>query len=134
MAVDSGQAVGGATGLTVALEVHARGLIVARLSGSLDIASTAELDAELSHSLAAGPCHTLVLDLRDVDAVDSTGLRALWTIRHAMREVGAHLVLKRPSAAVVHVLDASGAHHDVRDRLTRPGGPLGLACRFGKPF
>jgi anti-sigma B factor antagonist len=108
MTVDSGQSMGDVARLRVALEAHAHGLIAARVSGSLDIASTAELDAELSHALAAGPCETLVLDLHGVDVLDSTGLRALWTIRHATREVGARLVLRRPSRAVLHVLEAAG--------------------------
>jgi anti-sigma B factor antagonist len=108
MAVDSGQSMGGRAGLAATLETHAHGVVVVRVSGSLDIATTAALDAELSRALAAGPCEILTLDLSEVDALDSTGLRALWTIRHSMREVAARLVLRRPSRAVLHVLEAAG--------------------------
>jgi anti-anti-sigma factor len=108
MTVDSGQPMGGVSGLMVALETHAHGVVVAAVSGALDVASTQLLDAELSLALAAGPCQALILDLSAVDALDSTGLRALWTIRHTMREVGARLVLRQPSRTVLHVLDAAG--------------------------
>ena len=108
MTVDSGRTTGEVAALTVTLEAHEHGLIAASVSGVLDIASTAKLDAELSVALAAGPCRGLVLDLAGVDHLDSTGLRALWTIRHAMREVGARFVLRRPSRAVMHVLEAAG--------------------------
>ena len=108
MTVDSGQPMGGVSGLKVALKTHVHGVVVAAVSGHLDISSTQLLDAELSLALTAGPCRTLVLDLSAVDALDSTGLRALWTIRHTMREVGGQLVLRQPSRTVLHVLDAAG--------------------------
>jgi anti-anti-sigma factor len=108
MTVGSGQMGRMTAPLTVALEFHAHGFVVASVSGELDIASTPTLDAELSAALAAGKCECLVLDLAGVDALDSTGLRALWTIRQSLREVGARLLLRRPSAAVMHVLQAAG--------------------------
>lgn len=99
---------GGVTGLKVTLETHTHGVVIASIAGALGMASTSDLDRELSLALAAGPCRILVLDLSEIDVLDSTGLRALWTIRQTMREVGASLVLRRPSAAVVRVLDAAG--------------------------
>ena len=108
MSVDSGRMGRRTAPMKVDLQFHAHGYVVASVSGALDIASTGTLDAELSAALDAGPCACLVLDLAGVEVLDSTGLRALWTIRHSLREVGARLVLRRPSRAVVHVLDASG--------------------------
>jgi anti-anti-sigma factor len=108
MTVDPGRTMGGTAALTVTLDSDEHGLVVARVAGALDIASTSKLDAELSAALAEGPCAGLVLDVSGVGVLDSTGLRALWTIRHAMREVGAPFVLRRPSPAVLHVLEATG--------------------------
>ena len=107
MSIDPGQ-FGGATRLRVHLDSHAHGVIVARVVGALDLATTAMLDAELSLAFAAGPCRLLVLDLAGVEYLDSTGLRALWTIRQSMRELRGSLVLRRPSAAVLHVLESAG--------------------------
>lgn len=108
MTVGPGQATGRDDRRVAVLERHEHGEVVIRVTGTLDIATTRDLDAELSVALAAGPCRTLVLDLGDVEVLDSTGLRALWTVRQALREIGAHLVLRRPSATVVRVLDAAG--------------------------
>jgi anti-anti-sigma factor len=110
MNVESGRAVGsvGVRGLQVALDSHAGGVIVSRVEGELTLVSTAKLDVELSAFFDAGSCHTLVLDLAGVTVLDSSGLRALWTIRHAMRESGGRLVLRSPSKTVVHVLYAAG--------------------------
>ena len=108
MSVDSGRMGRRNAPLLVNLEFHAHGLVVASVSGDLDVSATATLDAELSAALGAGACECLVLDLAGVDAMDSTGLRALWTIRQSLREVGARLLLRRPSPAVVHVLQAVG--------------------------
>jgi anti-sigma B factor antagonist len=108
MSVDSGHMGRRTAPLKVTLEFHQHGFVVASVSGELDVASTGTLDSELSTALAAGRCECLVLDLAGVEVLDSTGLRALWTIRQSLREIGARLLLRRPSATVVHVLEAAG--------------------------
>lgn len=97
-----------ADGLAIAIEADPVGVIVVRVFGALDLTSTDKLDRALETAFGAGGCGTLVLDLRGVTVMDSTGLRALWTIRHEMREIGGHLVLRSPSDYVVRVLVAAG--------------------------
>lgn len=97
-----------ADGLAVAIEADPDGVVVVRVFGELDLISTAKLDRALETAFGAGDCRTLVLDLSGVSVMDSTGLRALWTIRHEMREIGGHLVLRSPSEYIVRVLVAAG--------------------------
>jgi anti-anti-sigma factor len=47
----------------------------------------------------------VVMDLRDVVFMDSTGLRALWTIHQGMRANGGRLLLRAPSESVRRILD-----------------------------
>jgi anti-sigma B factor antagonist len=54
--------------------------------GALDLAIGPELDAELAAHAALG--HTLVLDLRDVDFMDSTGIRILIDAFNRARDRG----------------------------------------------
>lgn len=96
-------------GLAVAIEADPAGVVVVvRVFGELDLTSTAKLDRALQTAFGAGRCRTLVLDLSGVSVMDSTGLRALWTIRHEMREIGGRLVLRSPSDYVLRLLVAAG--------------------------
>jgi len=61
------------------------GIVVAP-AGELDLASAALLERELG-GLPREACARVVLDLRDVEFIDSTGLRLLISLRNtAMRE------------------------------------------------
>jgi anti-sigma B factor antagonist len=95
-------------GLVVTFETGDDGVIVGWLFGELDLFSTPKLDRELEVAFAGDACHTLILDVAGLTTLDSTGLRALWTIRHEMRDHGGKLILRAPSAEVVRVLCATG--------------------------
>ena len=69
------------------------------LSGELDIASTEELERELAGLEADSP-GTLILDLRKVEFIDSTGLRAVIAADERARSAGRRLVVIRGSSAV----------------------------------
>ena len=73
------------------------------LSGELDIASAGELEDQLAAIEGDSP-GTLVLDLRQVDFVDSTGLRALIAADERARSQGRRLVVVRGPDAVAHLL------------------------------
>jgi anti-anti-sigma factor len=93
--------------LAVTIETHPEDVVAVRVFGELDLFTTDKLDRELVTACSGG-CRTLVLDLGDVSVLDSTGLRALWTIRHGMREIGGRLILRSPSEHVLRVLVAAG--------------------------
>jgi anti-anti-sigma factor len=64
------------------------------LSGELDLASTEELEAELKQLESAEP-PLLVLDLRELEFMDSTGLRTVIAADARARERGGRLVVVR---------------------------------------
>jgi anti-sigma B factor antagonist len=73
------------------------------LSGELDIASADGLEQELAGIEVDSP-GTLVLDLRRVEFIDSTGLRALIAADERARSDGRRLVVVRGQDAVAHLL------------------------------
>jgi anti-anti-sigma factor len=83
-----------------------RAVVVVR--GELDLATAPELQAALSERLDAG--QDVVLDLRELAFLDSTGLRVL-VATHARAEEGEHsflIVRPRPGAMIEKILAISG--------------------------
>jgi anti-anti-sigma factor len=80
--------------------------------GVIEIAAAGELDLSTSELLreAVDVCcdrdglRVLMVDLRDLSFIDSTGLRALWYSRERAQSAGCELVLRSPSDAVQHLL------------------------------
>ena len=74
------------------------------LSGELDIANAERLETELASIEAESPA-TLVLDLRQVEFMDSTGLRTVLAASERARTNGRRMVVVRGSAAVDRLFD-----------------------------
>jgi anti-anti-sigma factor len=64
------------------------------VSGELDLASAEELETHLKQLESSEP-DVLVLDLRELDFMDSTGLRTVIAADARARERGARLVVVR---------------------------------------
>ena len=92
------------------------GGIVVRLAGELDLYNVSEVSAAVSRAAAERPLR-LVIDLADVDFVDSTALGAIVEARRAL--AGTPLVLAAPGPEVQRALDVSGlaSHLDVRNSV-----------------
>jgi anti-sigma B factor antagonist len=73
------------------------------LSGELDLATAPKLEDELKRVEAASPA-LLLLDLRPLAFMDSSGLRALLAADARAREAGRRLVLVRGDERVQRVL------------------------------
>lgn len=69
------------------------------LRGELDMATVPELEQELLRASENGP-GMIVLDLRELDFIDSTGLRTLLVEHERSRESGRELALVRGSQQV----------------------------------
>ncbi len=80
-------------------------LLVA-LAGELDIVNAPRLEAELE-TLEAGSPGTLILDLRGLAFIDSTGLRALMAAHERARSAGRRMVVVRGAKAVDRVLSVT---------------------------
>ncbi|MFL5892797.1 MAG: STAS domain-containing protein [Solirubrobacterales bacterium] len=76
------------------------------LVGELDIASAPSLEEGLADVEGDTP-GTLVLDLRRVDFIDSTGLRAVIAADERARSAGRRLVVVRGPAAVERVFSVT---------------------------
>jgi len=86
------------------------------ISGELDLASAEKLESSLKQ-LEAGEPEVLVLDLRELEFMDSTGLRAVIAADSRARERGARLVVVRAPGEVDRVfrLTRMDQHLDLVD-------------------
>jgi len=77
------------------------------LSGELDISSAGRVEEELAALQAESP-QLLVLDLRKLDFMDSTGLRLIVRADEAARARGTRFVIVRGPEAVQRVFEIVG--------------------------
>lgn len=81
--------------------------VVVALTGDLDLAYADELERALRKLRYAG-FECVVLDLRGVEFIDSTGLRLLITQRNAARREGHCLILVPGPRQVQRIFDLTG--------------------------
>jgi anti-anti-sigma factor len=72
------------------------GRVIVELHGELDLASAPELDSVLSRGQGAG--QTVIVDLRDLQFMDSSGLRVLAAAHARAAERALRFALVRPPA------------------------------------
>jgi anti-anti-sigma factor len=90
-------------GFELTVQQMGTGAVSVRLRGALDLAYAYRFDDELRHAERdATSC--LVLDLRELDFVDSAGMSRILAARRRARRAGRRLVLVRGSSAVQHFL------------------------------
>jgi anti-sigma B factor antagonist len=87
--------------------------IVISLDGELDMASAPLLEAALQ-SAEADATSVLVLDLRELRFMDSTGLRIILWARERLRSRGQELALTTGSNQVQRLLSVSGVGEHLR--------------------
>jgi anti-sigma B factor antagonist len=80
---------------------------VVALDGELDMASAPRLERALQ-SEQIGPDTMLVLDLQALQFIDSTGLRAILSLREAAHGRGQQFAVTRGSPQVQRLLDITG--------------------------
>ncbi len=88
-----------------------------RLAGELDLYNVSDVAAAVDQAASALP-ERLVIDLGEVDFVDSTVLGALIEARRKVQQ-SSRFVLAAPGPDVRRALDAAGlaTHFDVRDSV-----------------
>ncbi|MBV9605063.1 MAG: STAS domain-containing protein [Solirubrobacterales bacterium] len=86
---------------------------VIAVSGELDLASSPALQEELE-KVAASDSTTLIIDLRELDFMDSTGLSVLVRAHQRIEEQGRQLAMVRGPQQVQRLLSLTG----VAERLT----------------
>jgi anti-sigma B factor antagonist len=80
---------------------------VIRVRGEIDIATCERLRDAIAPYL--GPKQTIVLDLSEVDFMDSSSLQVLEQARGTLTADGGSLILRNPSRAARRLLTAAGA-------------------------
>ena len=103
----SAQASGDTPGLTIEAVPTEDGTLTLRCSGELDY-STARLLRDHGHDAVRTDAATVVVDLREVDFVDSAGLGTLVEIHRRLREDGHAMVLRTTQSSTLAVLRTSG--------------------------
>jgi anti-anti-sigma factor len=92
--------------LELTSEQDERGAVRVVLTGELDISSAAQLDEELAKLEPPAP-PVIVLDLRSLEFLDSTGLRTIVAADARAREQGRRLVIVRGPDAVHRVFSVT---------------------------
>jgi anti-sigma B factor antagonist len=100
--------------MQVTVEGQQSGAAIVRLAGRLDLLSAAEVRQQLMATVAAGHPH-LVVDLADVEFMDSTGLGCLVSGLKVARLAGGDLRLARPPDQARTILQLT-----TLDRVLRP--------------
>jgi anti-sigma B factor antagonist len=77
------------------------------VSGELDLATTPQLEQQAS-TLLAGGARSIVIDLADLNFIDSTGLRLLLLLSQQAADAGWRMVITRPSEQVQTILKITG--------------------------
>jgi anti-sigma B factor antagonist len=97
------------------------GVVRASLHGELDLSSAPQLDESLRHAEASGGSW-LIIDLRELEFMDSTGLRALLTAHNRATEDGRRMSLVVGEGAVSRLIDLTGVRDMIECLDTPPDG------------
>jgi len=100
--------------MKVTVESQPSGAVVVRLSGRLDLVSAGEVKQSISQTVGKGQ-KRLVVDLGDVQFIDSSGLGALIGGLKTARQAGGDLRIARPGQQAVIILQLT-----TLDRVLRP--------------
>ena len=111
------------------VEEHNHGAAsVLTVTGELDLRTSPELEDRLSRAFDAG-AELVILDLRGIEFMDSTGLRVLLSAHQRAHESGRRFALVRGADQVERVLTLTG----VRDLLTVVDAPEELLAAGDQP-
>jgi anti-sigma B factor antagonist len=97
--------------------------LILELQGELDMTCAQQLDAALAGA-DLGRVSALVLDLRDVTFLDSTGLKAIFRVRKAVHDGGLQFAVTEGSAQVQRLLSLTGLNGHLRT-IDTPESVLG---------
>jgi anti-sigma B factor antagonist len=111
------------------------GHIVVALRGELDVAAAAGVAAALAAVVAREP--GIVVDLADLEFIDSSGVAALAWARKYARGAGGDLLLAAPRQEVVRVLaltrlvDVFTVHNSVEEAIGSAESSRQVALQYG---
>ena len=98
-----------AEAFTVRTVRHADATVVVP-AGELDLATAPALEHALTRAFATAAAERVVLDLRELEFIDSSGLRTLLTARRRADDAGANFSLVAGHRGLERTLEIAGVH------------------------
>ena len=95
---------------TVRTEQHGDATLVVP-AGELDLATAPALDSALARAFERGAAPRVVLDLRELEFIDSSGLRTLRTARRRADDASAVFSLVAGHRGLERTLEIAGVHN-----------------------
>ncbi|MEA2310156.1 MAG: hypothetical protein QOE28_124 [Solirubrobacteraceae bacterium] len=80
-------------------------------TGELDLATAPALDGALGRAFDAAGSGRVVLDLRELEFIDSSGLRTLLTARRRAEQAGSEFSLVAGHRGLERTLEIAGVHN-----------------------
>jgi anti-sigma B factor antagonist len=105
------------------------GVAVVALGGELDLSGAGVLEQEIERLAADSRAATVVLDLRGLEFLDSSGLRIVALADRRLANSGRRLALVRGTETVQRVFDITR----MSDRLDFVDDPAAVAGGAGRP-
>ncbi len=93
--------------------------VIAHLGGELDHCSARQVRLELDHLIEDRAVKRLVLDMRGMTFMDSSGIALIVRLSRRMTELGGRLWLENPARQPGRVLEASGIDRLVPVAVTK---------------
>jgi anti-sigma B factor antagonist len=107
------------------------GTVYARLAGELDVAAEENLE-RIFEEIARDPAsRCLIVDMRGVTFLDSSGLRILLVQEMRSRRGGIDFAVIPPRGQALQAMQLAGVHRLIELR-TESGGPLSEAAKAGE--
>ena len=110
---------------------HLDGNAIVLLHGELDLASASEFRNALEDLLAVGGPPEIVVDLAELDFLDSSGLAVLITAQKALNDQGRRLVIRSAKPNQIKVFEVTGLIDYLNVEVERPNE---VELRFGSLF
>jgi anti-sigma B factor antagonist len=118
--------------LRLSVHTRGRGLVVAEVSGEIDLMTAPDLVATLQAPQVSPPGSLVLLDLSGLGFCDVTGLNALVRARRILGEHGAWLALAAPPQSVLKLLAITGLDQ-LFEVFPQPARPQELPQPQAKP-
>lgn len=93
--------------------------VIIEVCGELDLASAPQLERGLTDVIDDQGCRSIIVDLQDLEFIDSAGLMVLIRATQQAQTRHARVTLARPSAVTTRILQLSGllSVFDIRDDM-----------------
>ena len=96
------------TPLEIALTNGEDHVVRLAVEGEVDTSTSAQLLDSVLSAAVAHDQHHIVIDLRDVGFIDSSGLDAIVQANRRVRDLNAHLVICNPSRTLRRMFEVTG--------------------------